>query len=56
MSRIRTVLGTVKAASPTPSGPPHPNTSLRAHTTRGPAPSADDEQTRHGHDITRSGQ
>ncbi|KAG8244281.1 hypothetical protein J6590_027978 [Homalodisca vitripennis] len=26
MSRVRTVLGTVKAESPTPSGPPHPNT------------------------------
>ncbi|KAG8277132.1 hypothetical protein J6590_049087 [Homalodisca vitripennis] len=29
---------------------------LRAHTTLGPAPGADDEQTRHGHDVTRSGQ
>ncbi|KAG8300725.1 hypothetical protein J6590_070265 [Homalodisca vitripennis] len=29
---------------------------LRAHTTRGPAPGADDEQTRREHDVTRSGQ
>ncbi|KAG8256651.1 hypothetical protein J6590_064172 [Homalodisca vitripennis] len=29
---------------------------LRAHTTQGPAPGVDDEQTQHGHDITRSGQ
>ncbi|KAG8249733.1 hypothetical protein J6590_015235 [Homalodisca vitripennis] len=44
-------------------GAPHPNTlfvlkpsALRAHTTRGPVPGVDDEQTRHGHDVTRSGQ
>ncbi|KAG8306098.1 hypothetical protein J6590_055070 [Homalodisca vitripennis] len=36
-------------------GVPHPH-ALRAHTTLGPAPGADDEQTWHGHDITRSGQ
>ncbi|KAG8311338.1 hypothetical protein J6590_045662 [Homalodisca vitripennis] len=29
---------------------------LRAHTTRGPAPGADDEQSRHEHDVTCSGQ
>ncbi|KAG8249326.1 hypothetical protein J6590_022311 [Homalodisca vitripennis] len=29
---------------------------LRAHTTRGPAPDVDDEQTRHGHNVNRSGQ
>ncbi|KAG8335450.1 hypothetical protein J6590_067818 [Homalodisca vitripennis] len=29
---------------------------LQAHTTRGPAPGADDEQTRYGHDVTRSSQ
>ncbi|KAG8247549.1 hypothetical protein J6590_058583 [Homalodisca vitripennis] len=55
MSRVRTVLGMVKAASPTPMFVPKPS-ALRAHTTRGPAPDADDEHTRHGHDVTRSGQ
>ncbi|KAG8246735.1 hypothetical protein J6590_078257 [Homalodisca vitripennis] len=44
-------------------GVPHPQwatpplyVALRAHTTWGPAPGADDEQTLHGHDVTRSGQ
>ncbi|KAG8292212.1 hypothetical protein J6590_044703 [Homalodisca vitripennis] len=44
-------------------GVPHPQwatppqyVALRAYTTRGPAPGADDEQTRHGHDVTRSSQ
>ncbi|KAG8284214.1 hypothetical protein J6590_107843, partial [Homalodisca vitripennis] len=44
-------------------GVPHPQwttppqyVALRAHITRGPAPGADDKQTRHEHDVTRSGQ
>ncbi|KAG8258705.1 hypothetical protein J6590_025871 [Homalodisca vitripennis] len=46
---------TVNAAFPTPMFVPKPS-ALRARTIRGPAPGADDEQTRHGHDVTRSGQ
>ncbi|KAG8296914.1 hypothetical protein J6590_046908 [Homalodisca vitripennis] len=57
MSRVRTVLGTVKAASPHPQWATPPQyVALRAHTTQGPAPGADDEQTRYRHDVTRSGQ
>ncbi|KAG8271349.1 hypothetical protein J6590_065241 [Homalodisca vitripennis] len=44
-------------------GVPHPQwatppqyVALRAHTTWELAPGADDEQTQHGHDVTRSGQ
>ncbi|KAG8327915.1 hypothetical protein J6590_009722 [Homalodisca vitripennis] len=44
-------------------GVPHPQwatppqyVALRAHTTRGPAPGADDKQSRYGHEVTRSSQ